>query len=175
MSDSKAVSADFDAFDVWKLVSGRRQFEGQAPLASLKRLADLLTDTEGNVTYRVEFGTDELQVPSVQISVQAALPLVCQRSLERFEHDVSIEQTLGLITDEADEAALPPGYEPCLVPNDGKIRPMDLVEDELIMAVPLVPVAPGTEAMEQEWGASDDEVAAASPFAALSKLKGSTS
>lgn len=171
MSDSKAAFADFDAFDVWKLVSGRRQFEGQVPLAAFKRLADLLTDTEGNAQYRVEFGTDELQVPSARVSVTTALPLVCQRSLQRFEHEVSIEQVLGLISDEADEAALPPDYEPFLVPPGGKVSPLELVEDELIMAVPLVPVAPGTEAMEQEWGAPDEEVAAASPFAALSKLK----
>lgn len=171
MSDPKTASVDFDPFDVWKLVSGRRQFEGQAPLAAFSRLRDLLTDTQGNVAYRVEFGTDELQVPSVRIWVQAALPLVCQRSLGRFEHEVEIDQTLGLIQDEADDAALPPDYEPILVPSNGQIRPLELVEDELIMAVPLVPVAPGTEAMEREWAAPESEAAAVNPFAALGQLK----
>ena len=48
----------------------------------------------------------------------------------------------------------------------------ELVEDELILAVPVVPVAPGTEAVERDWTASEEEVQRASPFSALSALKG---
>ena len=56
--------------------------------------------------------------------------------------------------------------------DDGLLRPADLVEDELILAVPVVPVAPGTEAVERDWTASEEEVQRASPFAALESLKG---
>ena len=34
------------------------------------------------------------------------------------------------------------------------LRPAELVEDELILAVPVVPVMPGTEAMERDWPAA---------------------
>jgi uncharacterized protein len=67
---------------------------------------------------------------------------------------------------------LPEGYEALLVGDDGLLRPAELVEDELILAVPVVPVAPGTEAVERDWTASEEEVKRASPFAALSSLKG---
>ena len=49
--------------------------------------------------------------------------------------------------------------------------PIDLVEDELILALPVVPVAPGSEAVERDWPVAADEAAAANPFAALSALK----
>ena len=67
--------------------------------------------------------------------------LRCQRSLQPFVLPARVEQTLGLIREEAEEAGLPPGYEPLLVPEDGRIVPIDLVEDELILALPVVPVA----------------------------------
>ena len=47
------------------------------------------------------------------------------------------------------------------------LRPAELVEDELILAVPVVPVMPGTEAMERDWPAQEEEKEQASPFAAL--------
>ena len=82
-------------------------------------------------------------------------------------------QRLGLILDEADEAGLPPDYEPLLVPADGMLRPADMVEDELILALPVVPMKPGTEEAEQgaEWPATADDDMQANPFAALAALK----
>ena len=51
------------------------------------------------------------------------------------------------------------------------LRPTELVEDELILAVPVVPAMPGTEAMEQDWPVQEEEQAQANPFAALAGLK----
>jgi len=114
---------------------------------------------------------DALQVPYVELKVEAALPLECQRSLQRFLQPVRVVQRLGLIRDEADEAGLPEGYEPLLLAEDGMLRPSELVEDELILAVPVVAVMPGTEAMERDWPAREEEQHQASPFAALAGLK----
>jgi len=99
------------------------------------------------------------------------LPLQCQSSLQRFLQPVEVVQRLGLIRDEDEEAGLPPGYEPLLVPEDGMLRPVELVEDELILALPVVPLAPGSDRVDQEWSPSEDETAKASPFAALAGLK----
>jgi uncharacterized protein len=160
-----------EMLDAWRMVTARRGVEGRMPLSALKRLQDSLLDTEGEVRFALDFDRDELQVPYVELRIQAELPLECQRSLERFLLPVNIVQRLGLIRDEADEAALPPGYEPLLVPGDGMLRASELVEDELILAVPVVPMAPGTEAMEQEWSADEAEQERANPFAALAALK----
>lgn len=153
------------------MVSTRRVLEGELPLAELPRLRSLLDDAEGSARYRIEFGRDALEVPFAKLRVEAGLPLVCQRSLRGFVEPVAIEQTLGLIRDEAGEAALPPGYEALLVPEDGRIVPVELVEDELILAVPVIPVAPGTESVDRDWPVEQEDAAASNPFAALSALK----
>ena len=165
------------------MVAARRGFEGSIPLASMVRLRDSLVDSEGEVRVAIEFDRDALRVSYVELRIDAELPLECQRSLQRFLHPVRLVQRLGLLQssvgqsgadqdEEAGEAALPEGYEPLWLPEDGLLRPAELVEDELILAVPVVPVAPGTQALERDWSPAADEAASSHPFAALSALKG---
>jgi uncharacterized protein len=158
--------------DAWRQVTARSAFEGRVPLASLRRLASLLEAPDGDVVFSLDFDRDSFGVAYVEVRVETELPLVCQRTLERFLLPVHIDQRMGLIRDEADEAALPPGYEALLVDESGELETLALVEDELILAVPVVPVKPGSEAVEHEWG--DDEVVEVerpNPFAALAALK----
>lgn len=160
-----------EVVDAWRMVAAGRVFEGRLPLSGMPRLRDALLDGEGEVEFALGFGRDALQVPYAELRIEAALPLLCQRTLQRFMHPVRIEQRLGLIRDEADEAALPPGYEALLLAEDGQLRPAELVEDELILAVPLVPVAPGSESVERDWPVPADEEKRANPFSALAELK----
>ncbi|MET0289836.1 MAG: YceD family protein [Pseudoxanthomonas sp.] len=157
--------------DVWRMVAARRSFEGRVPLSSLTRLDGLLVDSDGDVEYALQFDRDVLQVSYVELKITAQLPLECQRSLQRFLFPVSMTQRLGLIRDEAEEVALPPGYEALLVPEDGMLRPLDLVEDELVLAVPAVPLDPDMPVVDQEWSPQAEEAEQASPFAALASLK----
>lgn len=174
---SRLMSAEVpEVLDAWRMVAARRRFDGRMPLAAMARLRDLLADTEGEVRFALEFGHDTLQVPFVELQVDAELPLVCQRSLQRFLQHVSLHQRFALVRDAGDsdediEAALPPGYEALQVGDDGMLRPAELVEDELILAVPLVPAMPGSESVERDWPVPEDEEIRASPFAALAALK----
>lgn len=151
------------------MVAARRRFEGVLPLAGFTRLASSLTDTEGECRYALEFGRDVLDLPFVEVRAEARLPLLCQRSLERYLQPVSVLQRLGLITEEAQENALPEGVEPLLLDGDGEINPLDLIEDELILALPVVPINPEASLPVTGWDAPDEDKP--NPFAALSALK----
>jgi len=161
-----------ETLDAWRMVAARRRFDGSLPLSALSRLRTSLVDTEGEVHYSLQFDRDDvMQVPYVELTLDTALPLECQRSLQRFLLPVRVTQRLGLIRSEADEDALPPDYEALLVPDDGIVRPADLVEDELVLAVPVVPMAPGGETVQADWTATEEELDKANPFAGLAKLK----
>ena len=69
------------------MVAARRAFDGTLPLSSLDRLAGALCDDDGEVRFSIEFDRDALQVPYVEIRLQAALPLTCQRTLKPFLQD----------------------------------------------------------------------------------------
>lgn len=166
-----------EVLDAWRAVASRRRYEGVLPLSALPRLAGSLADTEGEVRYVLAFYRDESGTGCVEVEAAAALPLTCQRSLARFLLPVQVHQRLGLLAREADEAGLPPGFEPLLLPG-GELRPLDVVEDELILALPVVPLdAAGGDGPEVVWssesaaGAGAPVEARRNPFAALAKLK----
>ena len=158
--------------DAWRMVAAKRLFEGRLPLSGMPRLRGSLMDAEGDCRYEMEFGRDGLDLPYVEIRAEADLPLQCQRTLERFLHPVQLVQRLGLITDEAQEAALPEGMEPFLLPAGGELHPAELVEDELILAIPVVPIDPRSMEVTAEWPAdTGEEEVKPNPFAALAALK----
>lgn len=169
------------ALDAWRMVAARREFTGTLPLSAMPRLRPLLhveetSDSLGRAQYAIEFDRDALQVPYVELRIQAVLPLLCQRTLQRFEFPVHVMQRLALMQAgdgdiEALEAGLPPDYEPLLVPADGVLQPAELVEDELILAVPVVPVSPDSTEQMHNWPAPEAETAQANPFAVLADLK----
>lgn len=173
LSIQRLMSANVpESLDAWRMVVARRRFDGQVSLAELTRLQGLVADTDGECSYSLEFGRDEvLRVSYVELTIDTALPLTCQRSMQRFLLPVKVTQRLGLIRDEDEESSLPEEYEALLVPEDGQLRPLDLVEDELVLAVPVVPLSPDGEAVDKDWAPSEEETKKANPFAALAALK----
>lgn len=160
-----------DTVDVWRMVAQGRCFEGSLPLASMTRLADSLVNVEGAVRFTIEFGRDDFGVAFITLHVEGQLPLLCQRNLEPFDWTFSITTRLGLIRREEDETGLPAGYEALLVQND-EVRLADVVEDELILALPLVPIRPGSEVdKELVWPSEKPSSEKPHPFAALSAIK----
>lgn len=164
--------------DAWRMVTSGRVFEGRLSLAAMSRLRESLCDAEGDAEYAIEFGRDDFGVGFVDMRVSAHLPLTCQRSLERFELPVDVRQRLGLIASERDEAGLPEGYEPVLLDASGEVDLAALIEDELILALPVVPLKDGDEDRPpQTWsiGEADEEhdadAAKTNPFASLAALK----
>lgn len=165
-----------ESVDAWRMVAARRSFEGTLAIASLRRLCEALANTDGEVTFVLDFGRDSLDTSYVDVRASAPLTLTCQRSLEPFVLPVAVQTRLGLITDERDEAGLPPDYEPLLVAEDGRLRPADVIEDELLLALPLVPVNPDCRLPDEVTGRDPDKDSAGeghseNPFAVLRELK----
>jgi uncharacterized protein len=155
------------------MVSARRSFAGSLPVAGLGRLREALADATGSVTYTLDFGRDSLLEGFVDVHAEAALTLTCQRTLEPFVLPVNVDTRLGLINDERQEAALPADCEPLLVNADGQLNLADVIEDELLLALPLVPINPDSrlpDALAQVDAGADAEIED-NPFAVLRELK----
>jgi uncharacterized protein len=90
--------------------------------------------------------------------------------LEAFRHPVSIDERLVLVDDESE---LPPieeesDAEDHLVAAE-PIRVLDLVEDAVLLAIPMVPRKPGLAEPAEGGRAKQDR--GDSPFATLASLK----
>lgn len=158
------------------MVSARRSFEGTLPIAVMSRLCEVLASTDGALQFELDFGRDEFDTSYVDVRAQASLTLICQRTLEPFVLPVAVDTRLGLIRLERDEAGLPPDCEPLLVAEDGRLNPADVIEDELLLALPLVPVNPDSSLPDEVSGHDPEEDSAGAgrsenPFAVLRGLK----
>jgi uncharacterized protein len=158
--------------DPWRMVQARRSFQGTMPLSALPRLRDSLAAADGVVSFDLEFGRDDLGVALLQVRADATLPLLCQRTLDVFGLPVHIDTRLGLITQESEEAGLPGGYEPLLL-SDSELRLADVIEDELILALPVVPMKPGSAPVVPVWYEPEPvvETDKPNPFAVLKNMK----
>jgi uncharacterized protein len=157
------------------MVSARRSFTGTMPVAVMSRLCEALASDGGEARFELDFGRDEFDTAYLDVRAQAPLTLVCQRTLEPFVLPVTVDTRLGLIRHEREEAALPPGCEPLLVAGDGKLNLADVIEDEMLLALPLIPVNPDSTLPDEVTGSGQvDEPAAErtdNPFAVLRELK----
>lgn len=178
-----------DFVDPWKAADGRRVFQGTMPLSRMKRLQPLLAENAPDVpgdeseakpgpdvaAFSARFGHDEQGVVTVNIEVDARLPLLCQRGLEPYLQRVQRRSLLAVIEDMAEQDLLPENYEPVWVEN-GRVALLDLVEDELLLGIPEVPRNPETDEIELSTddgiqapsGKEDDETHR--PFERLASL-----
>ncbi len=149
---------------------------GQVRLDAMPRLRDAVTDTGGEAAVDLQ-AFDEAGHKVVQGQARAALDLICQRCFGKLSCPVTAVFNLIWVRSEADTARLPEAYEP-LVSITGNIKLTELVEDELLLALPMVALhEPSTECSRSMPRGSPRrkkesiEAAPAKPFAALKALK----
>ena len=121
------------------------------PIGKMDRLAELLAPggagNRGNAEFRAGFRFDRQGLVTIDLAVKATLQLVCQLSLEPYAEEVERRSKLVVIEDVAAQEGLPEEYEPVLV-EDRRLALADLVEEELLLAVPQVPRSPEAGALE---------------------------
>ncbi len=151
-----------DFIDPQKAAEGHRIFSGTIALNRMERLKAFLASDEGEVVFTARFDKDSLVGVQIQVEVDAALWLVCQRSLEPYQEMVKRVSLLGVIDDISQEGLLPEGYEATLAEH-GRISFLAMVEDELLLALPQVPRSPDISAdlmsfdtESGEYGLKDD-------------------
>ena len=148
--------------------------EGEMPLASFERLCDSLEDNSGKVRAKLVFERGERRALSIHSELEVEVKMVCQRCLELVALPIRSECHYAVVKEGADTQSLPKGYDVLEVGED-PLDLMTLVEDELLLALPIVP-AHDPEDCQQPAGAnepepSQDEVSRSNPFSVLAQLK----
>ena len=104
----------------------------------------------------------------MDVQINGTLSLVCQTTLKPFDLPVAIQSVLSPIYHEREAERLPSDYEPMLLHED-MVEPAHIVEDELLLHLPVVPRAPG-ERLITHHNESPTEAAKTNPFAVLKDL-----
>jgi len=142
----------------------------------MKRLAPQLVSVEGEASFRLDFSVEGPALYLVQGWVSASLELECQRCLSALTYRVDSEVRLALAATDAEAERHQELYDPLLV-EDELLTVKDLIEEELLLALPVVPLhaVPGEcdAEMLARMGAEaePEEDERANPFAVLKQLK----
>lgn len=148
-----------DLLDPFVMAERGAELAFERPLAGLTRIRDLLLEDSGKVRAELRFWQDRAELPRLEARLYADPVLRCERCLQSFrtQLETEIEQVLVRNEEEADAAELQ--GEEALVVNDARSFSLQAwLEDELILALPVVAQHPSGECtIRTEWGA--DEVA----------------
>ncbi|MDH3616451.1 MAG: DUF177 domain-containing protein [Gammaproteobacteria bacterium] len=119
------------------------------------------------VAGQLSFGFADAQngLPGVQGRLTATIDAVCQRCLEAFQLPLDVELRL-LFGREESTVADADGFEIWELEED-KLRPLDLVEEALIMAMPLVAMHVDSETCHEPREIKQRPSEKLRPFAAL--------
>ncbi len=167
------------SLDIKAFAKADMHLEGETPLVELTRLAeDCHGDVMGQVAWSAQ-GTMAADASGkdtawLHLEAKATLPLTCQRCLHPMPVEVLVEQDFRFVADEATALAEDDESEEDLLVLEDSFDLLSLMEDELLMSLPLVPMHPAC--LSERVPTSKEEEAILSeakpnPFAVLASLK----
>lgn len=149
------------------------RFKGQIPVGQFERLVRETINSTAWVAFDLEFGKDPEGVRFARVRARVDLILNCQRCLAPLNFECAVDTTLGLAASDAEVACLPERYEAHVGSGDS-VATVDLIEDELLLCLPLAPKHERCEPLVPTTGEIVEAGTgpAQSPFSVLAALKG---
>jgi DUF177 domain-containing protein len=124
--------------DVDRLSRDGAEMDFDIPLAELPRLKSRIAGIGGSVHGTARFGR-ESGFAVVELSLGGTATLQCQRCMRAMELPIDSTTSVALIGAEAQAVEVPDELEPVLA-REGRISAGELVEEELLLALPIVPL-----------------------------------
>jgi uncharacterized protein len=158
--------------------------EGRLGVERVPRIAGACGGLGEGLTVRLRFGKDEAGVAFVDVSVEGVYEFTCQRCLGAVKMTRHDRSRVLVARDDVEARALEAQGEALVCPPGASIALDALVEDEVLLALPLAPChvpegdgpgchAPGRRrrAQTEERDEPDAPAGRRNPFAVLATLK----
>ena len=180
-----------DRLDVAAFARDAGRLEGELPLAALGRLNDSLhagapsqRTVRWSATGRTRTQRGGAFETWLDLQAEVVVPLTCQICLEAVDTLLAIDRSFRFVASEAQAAELDEESEEDVLVSNRQFDLVELIEDELLLALPLVPrhdecptrlpfdesplaIGPMLDADEHD----PEEAQRENPFAALARLK----
>ncbi len=161
-----------ERLDLLATADAGRELQGSIPLASLERALPVLNSSTGELQVRISLGKDPDGTRYLSGTIMGVVELQCQRCLEPVRLPLNLTFRLGIVRSNEAARALHSRYEPLIVDAE-PTRIAEIVTDEVLLALPLVPVH-GEDAQCSKFLKAyrmPDNVSRENPFAILAGLK----
>ena len=129
--------------EVDRLADTQAEVEFRGEIAELPGLRSVRPGVGGSVRGRARFSREQ-GFAVVELSVEGSATLECQRCLQPLQLPLDGSTRVALIASESESARVPTDLEPVLAPA-GRTSLGELVGEELLLMLPIVPLHPGGE------------------------------
>ena len=143
------------------------ELSGDVPVAELPRMSDILADSEGKISYilRGLAGNDEK--PQLELVLDGACNLRCQRCLNALSYPIKLVSKLRLVSEGEVDGSDIEDDEVDSIPAEKRLDVLALIEEELLLGMPIAPKHASGECEIAVEGLSRSN----NPFAVLAGFK----
>lgn len=158
---------------VQKAVAKAMLLEGTLKLSGMSRLQQSLLSDKGEVNVQLEFGRGQDKRAYVRGHFTTDLVMQCQRCMGKMTYHLDTDTALHLVRADAEIEEDTESVEI----TDGQLLLHEFIEDELILALPVVPMHESASECEQSqmllkyMEQPADSEQKENPFAVLKQLK----
>ena len=157
-------------YQIQKEVSRGGYFQGKIEVGDLARLPEFLLSDQAEIAVGFNVSKSDYDSPMLEGRLETSLTVECQRCLEAMEIPLQIDFKLLVDADDdmVAESSLDTVYS-----EDGTIDIFEVVEDEIIIGLPLV-IMHEDVACNEFWQTREEgpgQAAKENPFSVLAKLK----
>tara|TARA_R110002072_G_scaffold3830_6_gene27400 strand:+ start:80912 stop:81472 length:561 start_codon:yes stop_codon:yes gene_type:complete len=160
-----------------KLATEKRKLEGTLQLRDFSRLTDSLLEPEGEVSATLAFRKARKQASLVVGDASVIVSLTCQNCLAPVDYKLSARLNHVIVNTAEALFDLEEDIDGIVSPED-LISPVDLLEDELILSLPMVARHDNADCKVEDYKAAEEDNQEVSPsgetykpFAGLAELK----
>jgi uncharacterized protein len=143
------------------------ELSGEVPVAELPRLADALADTAGKVSYTLGGFIGKDGKPQLVLRLEGECNLRCQRCLNALPYPIKLQARLRLVAEGELGSDDIEDDEVDSIPADKHFDVLALIEEELLLAMPIAPKHDSGECEIATEGLNRSN----NPFAVLAGLK----
>ncbi len=114
---------------------------GKITAKECERLIDGVNDAALDslkIHYELSGTSSTFHLPSLHLSIDASLPLVCQRCLEAMQLDLSL--AFDYVISEVEPEAFDGDEDVDWIEASREMNVVELIEDELLIAIPVAPM-----------------------------------
>ncbi|MDP0563451.1 MAG: YceD family protein [Candidatus Endonucleobacter sp. (ex Gigantidas childressi)] len=151
-------------------------------MSCFSRLIDLLAGDQGEVKVALRFYLDEFNHVILEGCLDLEGKMICQRCLDAADISVHVDILLKAVRTYEQEKALPAKYDPLFLQKE-PIELIPLLEDELLLGLPLIPYHNSDCSSKEFWSTKSKDLVGqrdkedvvnketTNPFSVLAKLK----
>ncbi|KFZ29665.1 metal-binding protein [Pseudidiomarina atlantica] len=162
--------------DPVKSASKQLSYVGLVPGQNLTRLQELLVEPCADVDVELAFAIDAQGIKHIKGQANVGVTVACERCGDPMAVELASEFIYAPVTRRQTATDMPSEYEPFELDELGEVNLHRIVEDELILAMPVVVKHDERECRidsnAMQWGDIDDAPQEKdNPFAVLQELK----